>query len=112
MKKVLLTFTTMLSFILVGFFVIYTINLSLGETTELSEYGLLVLRIMLPTAFFVWLGGVFNLLFLIKQNNNHLLWAAISYTVAMIVVYQIFYFALLQALITWFYYLQARFKKT
>lgn len=108
MKRTLLIGSAMLSGFFAMFYIGYTIFLLVSEYTEATPWAFIALAMMFPTFILMIAGMVFTILYINKQKDTHLLISAILYTLACVVVYQIFYFSILQALINWYYYIRAR----
>lgn len=107
MKRILLIFSAMLSLFFVSFYIIW-FAIMMFDRTPGNEWGLLAMFVMLPTVLLLLVGAILNILYNVKKKNNLLLASAIFYTLASVIVYQIFYFSILQALITWFFWVQNR----
>lgn len=108
MKRTLLIASSLLSIFFIVFYIVYFIILATSLDEVAAGWGVLALLIMSPTVLMLLIGAIFNVLYNFKRKENHLLVAAIAYSLGVVVVYQIFYFSLLQALVCWFFWYQAR----
>lgn len=108
MKRTLLVGSALLSAFFAVFYVGYVIYLLVSDFTEATPWAFMAMAVMFPTFIAMVIGMVFNLLYNAKQKNTYLLISAILYTIGCIVLPQIFYFTLLQAIITWSYFFISR----
>ena len=108
MKTTLLVGSAMLSIIFLTMYIYFMVTFSLSLDQDLAGWGVLALLVMSPSALMMLIGCIFNILYNVKQKPNQLLSAAIFYSVGCVIVYQIFYFSILQALICWFFWFQLR----
>ena len=108
MKRTLLIASALLSIFFIGFYIVYFIILATSSDEVAAGWGVLAMLVMSPTVLMLLNGAIFNVLYNVKGKENHLLVAAIAYSLGVVVVYQIFYFSLLQALVCWFFWYQAK----